>query len=69
MPVPYEAALHVTMSGNAMTGISALTAKIAEADKATKELVHSLELLASGKLKSGIEKAFKTILDAGGNFQ
>ena len=42
---------------------------IAEADKATKGLVHSLELLASGKLKSGIEKAFKTILDAGGNFQ
>jgi hypothetical protein len=69
MAVPYEAAIHVTMTGNAMTGISALTAKIAEADMATKGLVYSLELLASGKLKSGIEKAFKTILDAGGNFQ
>jgi hypothetical protein len=43
MPVPYEAALHVTLTGNAMTGMSALVAKINEADKATKNLGRSLE--------------------------
>ena len=36
MPIPYEAALHVTMTGNATAGMTALTAKIGEADKATK---------------------------------
>ena len=71
--VPYEAALDIKMTGNAMAGMTALTAKINDADKATKGLIRSLELIAAGgvleKLKSGIEKAFKTVLDAAGNFQ
>lgn len=73
MPVPYESALHVTMTGNAMAGMSALIAKINEGDKATKNLVKSLELIAAGglleKIGGKIKDAFKTVLDAAGNFQ
>jgi hypothetical protein len=73
MATPYEASLHVTMTGNAMQGMAGLVGKINEADKATKNLVKSLELMAAGgileKIGSKIEKAFKTVLDAAGNFQ
>ena len=46
MPVPYEAALHVTMTGNATAGMAALTAKIGATDNATKRLIKSMELIA-----------------------
>lgn len=73
MPVPYEAALHVTMTGNAMTGMAGLTAKIGEADKATKGLMRSFELLAAGgileKIGGKIKDAFKTVIDAAGDLQ
>jgi hypothetical protein len=44
MANPYQAAIQVTMTGNAMVGMAGLVGKIAEADKATKGLVKSLEL-------------------------
>jgi hypothetical protein len=73
MPVPYEAAIHVTMTGTAMSGMQGLIGKINEADRATKNLVRSLELLGAGamleKVAKKLEGAFKTVLDAAGNFQ
>ena len=53
MPVPYEAALHVTMTGNAMTGMSALTAKGSKAN-GLKALRGRQKLTRSAEQSSGL---------------
>ena len=72
MALPYEAAIHVTMTGNATAGMAGLTAKINEVDRATKGLTRSLEMLVAGgvmeRIGAKIGAAFKTVLDAAGNF-